>query len=263
MANVKITDLAEDTTLADSSLVELASFSGGVFSSKKTTLSTLAAYVIGKVNAALTAAPLPVARGGTGGGTASNARASLGVGTIAHPGYVAGRWYWASASAVGFSAAAANQIRLHPFVLSQPVTVSDLSSRLSATAAGSMQIAIYAADATTHMPTTLVAASASISTAAAGPVSASVGSAVLLQPGLYWQAVNIDNAAASYQQTHNAYGPASGYLMGAGTLASLANAGFVSSVLTVAQTFGTWPSLTSASFTEAPGLGPVIGFRSA
>jgi len=79
MANVKITDLPADGAPVDGSAIEVASLSGSTFTSKRMLLSTLASYVVGKFNALLDAAPLTIARGGTGAATAPAAARALGV----------------------------------------------------------------------------------------------------------------------------------------------------------------------------------------
>ncbi len=78
MASVKISDLTSTPTVSDADLMEVSSASGGSFVSRKSLLSTVATYIIGKVNAALDATPLSVARGGTGGATQSAGRSGLG-----------------------------------------------------------------------------------------------------------------------------------------------------------------------------------------
>jgi len=172
--------------------------------------------------------------------------------------FVAGRWYGtvqAGIYAAG-SASAANSIKLYPFFLRDGATISDLAAHVTTlAAAGNFSLAIYANDPATMRPTgNALAATGSISTAATGEISADItGSDVTLAPGLYWAAMNKDNGTAVFKipALTSAF---PGWLLGSATLATATN-GSTSTIthISTPQAYGTWPDLTSATFTEAGG----------
>lgn len=172
-------------------------------------------------------------------------------------GHVAGRWYLASDAPVAQGGNfTTNNARMLPFVLTETITISDLGARVATLAAGgNFQLAIYASDAATFKPTgNALAATGDISTAATGAVSADItGSNVQLTPGLYWMAVCVDATAGGVAvfQTFATSSPALGYLIGSTTHANLIGAnGSVALHYSVSMTYGTWPDMTSATFTE-------------
>jgi hypothetical protein len=174
--------------------------------------------------------------------------------SLAHPGYIAGNWYQAiEGASVGAGAAiAANTIKLLPFVVYRPITVQGLAARVTTlSGGGNFQLAIYGHNAATGRPTsTALCSTGNISTAATGTIGAAVTANRLLQPGLYWMAINQDNSTAVYQ-TLTAGVAQMTALIGSATLGNIASgAGTASLGLSVSQAFGTWPDLTSASFTE-------------
>lgn len=181
--------------------------------------------------------------------------------SLIHPPYIAGRWYWAERSAVtAGTVLGTNQIRLNCFMLHRTITISDLFARVTTVSAGgNFQLAIYAANPSTALPTgNPIAATANISTAALGAISGDIiGADVALTPGIYWLGVNADNSVAVLQG--NSAGPMDGALIGSATLANMAG---LILIRFIAQTFGTWPDLTSASLTENASVpGVAIGFK--
>jgi len=186
---------------------------------------------------------------------------------IITPIYVAGNWYTGlmpseSSIAVG-AVPGANSIRLHPFFVTNTITINALGVRLTTLAAGgNIQCAIYANNAATGRPTgTALASTASITTAATGNVNAAVN--VQLTPGMYWQATNMDNGTAT-AVAFSGTSLAGASIIGSATQANSIAAGpgtFVG--LGVSQTFGTWPDLTAASFTEQVSVTtiPVVQFK--
>lgn len=203
--------------------------------------------------------PLSIAQGGT----AVNTLAALltKMATLVQPLYVAGRWYWAERAVNSTGVVlGTNQIRLNCFLVKRSITVSDLFARVTTVSAGgNFQLAVYAADAATMLPTgNPVAATGNISTTTAGAISGDItGADVALAPGLYWVGVNADNNVAVLQG--NGAGPIDGALVGSATLANLVG---LTLIRFVAQTFGTWPDLTSASLTENGSVpGVALGFK--
>lgn len=191
-----------------------------------------------------------------------------------HPGYAAGGYYLADGIGVPATpaAGAANTIYFHPFVLLADTTVDSLVARVTTGAAsGLFQMALYAADATTRLPTgTALYSSSSQSTTSAATIE-DTGPSLALKAGLYWAATNKDTTAAAavflsisvsqfrVSQTVPAQ-TAGGMLTGTATsLTGYSRTG---------TTFGTWPTLTG-SF-SGDGLAqvnttiiPVIGFKAA
>jgi len=165
-------------------------------------------------------------------------------------GYVSGRYYPGLFAIVAAGATpGANSVRLHPIVIKERVTLSELGARVTtAEASKSFQLAIYAADKSTNLPTgNALASTASLSAGSTGVMTAALSANVTLEPGLYWVAMLSDVTTAIFQ----AYGSSStniGAYIG-GTAAQVAS-GASSSIayLSIAGTFGTWPDLTAGGF---------------
>lgn len=167
-----------------------------------------------------------------------------------HPGYIAGNWYTPYGVAIDAGGAnpGANSIRLFPAYIKERITISSLGVRvLTLSAGGNVQAAIYANNPATGRPIgNPLASTSSMSTAAVASVNAAVS--VQVEPGLYWFATCMDNATAALAvaSSNSLYGSS---LIGSATQANcLASGGLIG--LSVAGTFGTWPNMTSASFTE-------------
>lgn len=168
-----------------------------------------------------------------------------------HPGYVSGRYYPSTQQGVAYanSALVANTILLTPMFIKERVTISQLGFRIATNVAGNAQVALYNIGATSKMPTTLVGNTASISTGTGANVSAALsGGNVTLDPGWYWFAINADNASTCVGiVASNNY---VSWAFGSATLGNSFSGGAAVCGYTVSQTFGTWPDLTSATFTE-------------
>jgi hypothetical protein len=183
--------------------------------------------------------------GGGGGG---------GLPLATNPAYIVGRWHTVTPVIATGAAAASGTVRLCPFVVRQNVTVSDLGARVTATGAGSFQLAIYANDAATMRPTgTVLARTGDILSTSAAAVSGDItGANVALTAGVYWAAVNVDatSAAAAFSgpSTINLQGSS---LVGSTTLANVASAatnGLLN--LTTPMAYNSWDDITAATFTE-------------
>jgi hypothetical protein len=184
--------------------------------------------------------------------------------TVEHPGYFANVWYQTIGyhEVFGGSGPAANTIKLLPFVLTKPIRIQALGTRVTTAAAGGKaQLAIYAHNAATRRPTgNAIVSTGDISTTSAAAVSGSV-TAATLSPGIYWSALNADGATANYQSIDEIQ---TGLLIGSTTLSNISSGAAGDGLfLTVSQAFGTWPDLTSASFTEATGNCPIIYMQAA
>ena len=171
-----------------------------------------------------------------------------------HPGYVAANYYTISPATVGTGTTVSNgHIKLFPVIFAATVTISAIAANVTTLAAGgNVQFAVYASDTTTKRPTgTALATTASVPTTATGIVSGALSSNIQMQPGvLYWFAANTDNSTNVFLSPDQRQ-PQLGWMLGSttalSTLATSANINW----LDVTQAFGTWPSLTSASFAEA------------
>lgn len=173
-----------------------------------------------------------------------------------HPGYVVSNWYvpYGNGNFTSGSAPSAGSIRLIPGYIKERITINALGLRITtASAGGNVQAAIYAASATTKLPTgTPLVSSASMSTTTSGAnVSAAVS--VQLEPGLYWFAINADNAVAAYA-TPGTTPTFTASTIGSATQASNLASGSGLIGLSATQAFGTWPDLTSATFAELIGV---------
>ena len=182
-----------------------------------------------------------------------------------HPGFVAGRWY---ASVIGPSVTNGTtgqngKVTLYPFLLPRAITVSDLGSRVNTgIAAENVQLAIYAADAATFLPTgnplaaTGNISAASSNTAVEGDIT---GANVLLPAGLYWGGSNTSHSGIVMQTLSGA--PVAGHLIGSTAIANLATAATAGTFwLQIAQAFGSWPDLTGGGMSEVATTGQNAAF---
>lgn len=180
------------------------------------------------------------------------------------PGYIASKWFCPlilASIAGGGVAPGANSIRLIPGYIRQKLTINTLGVRITtASAGGNVQAAIYANNAATVLPTgSPLASTASMSTTSTGSVNAAAS--VQLNTGLYWWAVNCDNATVAFTSTSTGSLWLSSLLGSLTQNSDLAGATAIDG-LSVAQTFGTWPDLTSGSFTEVVSATmPIVQFR--
>jgi hypothetical protein len=166
--------------------------------------------------------------------------------------YRAGNWIWPylGAAAAG-GTTNASVIFFVPFFVWRPVTINRLGARVTTVAASSnFQLAIYAANASGNPTGTPLGSTASLSGATATTVESADLTPFTLYPGqLYFGALNRDSTALAFQTiSDSGFAPAG--LIGASTLAGLSTSGTAISpnLHTLAQTFGTWPDVTSATF---------------
>jgi hypothetical protein len=204
--------------------------------------------------------------------SASTARTNLGINgpNIAsrHSGYIANNWYPGPDVIPGTGAARGiDTILAFPIIVPQTITISDLGCRVAtAQAAKNIQLAIYASNATTCRPTgSALSSTASITLASVANVSAALGANVQLTAGsVYWLASNVDSTTAVMASISLAGHFIPG-LMGSTTINDLWSGGQAATIMGVstAQTFGTWPDLTAASFTVLANSGTMtnIAFK--
>lgn len=175
------------------------------------------------------------------------------------PPYVVKRWYPTAAVVNGSGVAAATDLaRFYPILLRQPITASDLGTRVTTVGGGSFQLALYANNPVTMRPTgTVLARTRDMLTTSLDVVSADItGANVTLAAGMYWGATNVDSSsAAAIFQTAAVSSAATTGLVGAETLAAASSAtGITLATLTTPMTYNTWSDVTAATFTEVGGL---------
>jgi hypothetical protein len=169
---------------------------------------------------------------------------------LLHDGYVSGRWYTTDTPGlqrVGVTGFSSTTTIVDPFFVYRPVTISELAVVITAGAsAGRLgRAAIYANSA--GRPTgTPLAESGEWDFATTGAYTSDITD-VTLQPGMYWRALQVSNNSVSILGPNNATTTLS-YHAGA-ALASNVLSLFGALGFSVSSTYGTWPDLTSASFT--------------
>lgn len=167
------------------------------------------------------------------------------------PGHTAGNWYMPYPGLVPATGAALalDVMRFHPVFIPKTCTISDLGLKTT-TAGANAQIAIYAMDPSTKKPTGAALASTpsiDVSGAAANKTG-TLSASVQLRPGWYFFAVNSDNSSLVCAYTTSALMTA---LFGTSTLANvMTNAATAGLCYFLAQTYGTWPSVTGQTFGE-------------
>jgi hypothetical protein len=147
----------------------------------------------------------------------------------------------------------ASTIYLYPITVQRSITVSELGARITTgVASSSVQLAIYdsAAGEPNGAP---LASSVSLSGATATTISDDVLDFNLLEKTTYWMAVN-SSAAITLLHLTGANQLAAAFTIGASTLAAISpSATTAGGWRQVAQTFGTWPTLTSGATTVQAG----------
>jgi hypothetical protein len=174
--------------------------------------------------------------------------------TADHPGYIPGNWHRALIGVQSANGAVLGNgsIRCLPFQIKQRMTISDLAAVITSASAGNnISLAIYANDPARGRPTgNALANVGSLSTTSTGFVSAAcAGGNKQFEPGWYWIAVNADNGVAACQVPGgtSVYGSS---LIGSASTTIMGATAAVGFTVTTPWTFGTWPDLTSAVWTE-------------
>jgi hypothetical protein len=179
-------------------------------------------------------------------------------GSTIFPGPTAGNWILPFPYVAGnqFSAGVTGTMYLIPLLAVQTFTIDQLGVEFNTGATGSVQLGLYGS-AADFLPTgNVLASTSSINVASAS--SASLSSNVQVTSGkIYWLALMQNNNSASWQLVFNAVSllaPMMFIIGWSGTnLVGLDRPGLT----TTYTTFGTWPSLTSATFTNVT-FGPLF-----
>lgn len=183
-----------------------------------------------------------------------------------HPGYIAGNWYPAVPSTVATLASGitltTTSTRFIPFIVKQRVTITELGARVNTASSGGLfGLAIYAASPTTNKPVgTPLASVTGLSTTTVAVVSAALGAPVTLEPGLYWQAAQVDNTVATFQTLPSANAAVS-MLIGDASLASASGnaAGGINALTNNSVGYaGGFVNMTSASWGNTFTAGTIL-----
>lgn len=173
------------------------------------------------------------------------------IGALTAPPYAVGRYYMGTTPLLSASPVApgAGSLRAYPVFIRRRVTIVEIALRVSTAAAGNVQVAVYAAHATSQMPTgSPVYSSPSLSTAATGAISAT-GLTLTLAPGIYWIVTNCDNATAIFTSKSTSSTDLVEFV-GATVSTDIINAAAALTGYSKTQTFGTWPTLTGSFATD-------------
>ena len=160
-------------------------------------------------------------------------------------GYLTSTWYVLNGNMQGVpsNAPVAGTTYAVPIVIKERVTFSSLGAFLTTGASGNIALGLYNASATTLLPSTLIDKTGSIATTTTtGAYSGALGANQQLEPGLYWTAIQLDNATARFVAASSAVSSMAS-LIGNATLATLGTStpSFVN-LISYAGTFGTWIS---------------------
>jgi hypothetical protein len=177
-----------------------------------------------------------------------------------------------SVSASAGGVALNSLIQCTPVLINEKMTLAGLSANITTlSAAGNFQLAIYSS--VNGRPNTLIANTGSVTTGATwfvtGTFASGSGSSVQVGPGgaqggaNLWFCANRDNATVVF--TPMDIVPASqsaGFRVGSVTTANLVSISAVTSGVTTAVTFGTWGSLSAATWADLiTRVMPVIYFQ--
>lgn len=194
------------------------------------------------------------------------------LGASSHPGYVAGNWYVPGTSlTTGTSAAvySASLMYCSTGIISQLVTVSALTLRITTAGTSNIQLALYKNDAALlNRPGKLVASTPSIANTAVGTVTGTFAASVNVPAGSYWFCLQVNDSATraiAYGSGASNGVPDFSRTMGsssANTVMGGTGSGYPTGVTTT-NTFGSWPTdLNGSSWTETTSTqSPLIGFR--
>lgn len=164
---------------------------------------------------------------------------------------ISGRYYpiQRNAQTAAGTASGLNQIRWTPFTITSAIAIDRIVLNVTAVSVGqNTSAAIYAADATTKMPTgnALASTGSVASPASAGEAEGTISSTTL-QPGLYWLGTNNSDTTIALGAV-NIAGSSVPWLIGVSAAADCFvgnNMGL--SINTPTVTFGTWPDMTSGT----------------
>ena len=209
--------------------------------------------------------PIPTVQGGANVATTPAAiKTYVGAQTAWFPAYVPGNWYAPPFVSVAAGAVInANTIYCAEQVNLLPMSVQAVAARVTTAGTTNFQLAIYANSGGFPNGAPL-ATTANIADTGVGLVSsAPSGGAFTLPAGAYWSCVNVGDATAVFQANANATVAAAAFA-GTATLSNLgSSATNIGLRLSMTQTFGTWPTVSSAGWSiGATAIAPIIYLQS-
>jgi hypothetical protein len=170
------------------------------------------------------------------------------------PGYLSGNWYLPlqGATLANGTAGLNATLQLMPVLIEAAMTIAGIGARVSTVSSGgNAMVALYANNPATMRPTgTPLASAIGLSTAVATTLT-STFTGPSISPGIYWAAGEFDNATAAFLSVAFTSALAVS-LVGSATPANALSGGGGGApfVLSVTNTYGSFPNLTSATFTE-------------
>ncbi|MCJ2127356.1 hypothetical protein [Methylobacterium sp. E-045] len=183
--------------------------------------------------------------------------------TADHPGYIAGKYYlpFGMGGSVTGAIIAAGLASFGFGSIKQRITISQLGAQVTASSAGgNFQMAVYAHNPLTGMPSALIGSTSSATTAGTNLVNAPLSANIQLEPGQYWFALACDNITAAFLGVGGA-STAFAATIGSATGAITNSSSGQLAALTSPITFGTWPTDGSQmAFTPNAARSPMIQF---
>lgn len=171
--------------------------------------------------------------------------------------YISGFWHVPPFAGPAGAGAALSIGSIHCVAFIQPSAekIQGLGLRIATVSAGgNVQAAIYANNPLTGRPTGVpLAATTSLSTTTAGVVTSAVTPATI-PAGYDWMCVNADNAVVVVTPPSPSATDLTAGIIGSATAANVLSAATTAALfVSTPQTFGTWPTLTGATWTEVAG----------
>jgi hypothetical protein len=164
------------------------------------------------------------------------------------PAYVATRWYGSNGSTLTTGAAlGATTTYCVPYYIRATLTTSNLGVSIGAIGTSNFQVALY--NDSGGRPGTLIINSANVVNTSTGFIQVPIASTQLTGPAVIWTCVQNNDATAVFLSNAIANGFVSVQTGAATGAAALGTSGLVVS-LTTPGTFGTWPSLSGATWTD-------------
>lgn len=138
----------------------------------------------------------------------------------------------------------ANTIYFAPFAIRETTSIDRLSIRVTTgVALGEIRLAVYAASATTGLPTgSALADTGGVAAVVATLIDATV-TPVSLTPGIYYFALQGNDITLRWVSISTSHGPLVTDITGADTAAAIFHSsGSMGVTVSASQTYGTWPS---------------------
>lgn len=185
--------------------------------------------------------------------------------TFQGPNYVASNWYIPpGVNFTGTNTPNATTLYTFPFIAGERITLGACGSRVTtAQASQNFQCAIYNNNVSTNRPTgNPLGKTADISTAATGAITSALSPTVQLEVGkMYWLAHMGNSTTAIFYSVCTQCSNVGNWLGSSTANGVVGNQVSLSSLNVTGQTYGTWPDLTSASFSEIQASAPGIIFQ--